>query len=459
MKLLIPCLAFASLASAAGPELMQQLMARKTEHRIKLRAEGLFDEGRYLGVNKLTPCANGKSGEYSCQNVDMHGFLSHQAMGSRTREGNDVWAVRDDSLIWFITGWTSPDGREFGAIGQTDGTAFVEVLKDGTLKYIARLNTQTSSSIWRDMKVIDGYCYIGSEAASHGLQVFDMRKLLTTSQVKTFSSADLTAHLAAFGSSHNIVAHEEKKMIYAVGTTRTNSCRGGLFMVDVSNPASPRDVGCASQDGYVHDAQCVVYTGPDTKYKGKEICFNYNEDTLTIMDLTSKSAPRVISKTPYTGARYTHQGWLADENMSYLLLDDELDEQQSTNPGIKGRTTTYIFDIRSLERPVNTGYYQSPVKAADHNMYVLNGHAYQANYASGLRIVDVSSVARDPTGKSFKQTGFFDTHPQDDAAGGSTAFSGVWSVYPYFKSGYILLNSIERGAFSLKYTGPQAGKA
>lgn len=28
------------------------------------------------------------------------------------------------------------------------------------------------------MKVIDGYCYIGSEAAGHGLQVFDMRKVM-----------------------------------------------------------------------------------------------------------------------------------------------------------------------------------------------------------------------------------------------------------------------------------------
>jgi hypothetical protein len=27
------------------------------------------------------------------------------------------------------------------------------------------------------MKVVDGYVYIGSEAAGHGLQVFDLRKV------------------------------------------------------------------------------------------------------------------------------------------------------------------------------------------------------------------------------------------------------------------------------------------
>lgn len=76
-----------------------------------------------------------------------------------------------------LAGWTSPDGREFGAVGQSDGTAFVEILKNGRLEYKGRLPTQTNPIIWRDMKVIDGYVYIGSEAEGHGLQVFDMRKV------------------------------------------------------------------------------------------------------------------------------------------------------------------------------------------------------------------------------------------------------------------------------------------
>ena len=83
-------------------------------------------------------------------------------------------------------------------------------------------------------------------------------------------------------------------MIYAVGTSRSSACKGGLFMLDVSNPAKLVSPGCASQDGYVHDAQCVIYEGPDTQYLGKEICFNYNEDTVSNMHhrttLTSRSA-------------------------------------------------------------------------------------------------------------------------------------------------------------------------
>lgn len=203
----------------------------------------------------------------------------------------------------------------------------------------------------------------------------------------------------------------------------------------------------------------MIYKGPDEKYIGQEICFNYNEDTLTIVDVTDKAKPIQISKTPYVGASYTHQGWLADpEDHSYLLLDDELDEMDGTGAAANGHTTTYIFDIKDLSAPKHTGIYQSPVRSIDHNQYVLDGLSYQSNYGSGLRIVDVSSVFEDPSGSGFKEVGSFDVHPEDDAKGGEVEFVGSWSVYPYFASGHILLNSIERGIYSLKYTGPSASR-
>lgn len=352
-------------------------------------------------------------------------------------------------------GWTSADGREFGIVGQIDGTAFVEVKSDGSLQYLGRLPTQTENSTWRDMKVIDDHVYIGSEASGHGMQVFDLKKLTTLDPTspKTFSTgSDLTAHFDAFGSSHNIVAHEGTNIISAVGTSRNGRCRAGLWMIDVSDPSNPTDAGCVSEDGYVHDAQCVIYNGVDEQYNGREICFNYNEDTLTIVDVTSKSRPKQISRITYSGATYTHQGWIADKEMRYLLLDDELDEMQQTGPAKDQHTTTYIVDISDLANPTFTGIYKSPVKSIDHNQYIIDGISYQANYGSGLRIVDVSSVTEDPTGAGFKELGFFDVHPEDDSAGGSATFHGAWSVYPYFKSGNVLVNSIERGVYSLHYT-------
>ncbi|KAK4152180.1 hypothetical protein C8A00DRAFT_35149 [Chaetomidium leptoderma] len=453
----------AAAGSAASASKMEKVMDIKTQEWADAQARGLFGGSTlYRKITSKQRCINGVAGQgtsaYRCNNVDLHGFLSHEDLASTTKAGNDVW------------GWTSPGGREFGIVGQRDGVGFVEITLNGNLEYIGRLDTQTTATSWRDIKVIGHHAYIGAESDDHGLQIFDLNKLLDVKpwwnpffwKPKHFNKdSDLTALFTGFGASHNIVAHEETNMIYAVGgrsgaNARNTTCAGGMFMVDVSDPARPTSPGCIAQDGYVHDAQCVIYTGPSEKHRGREICFNYNEDTLTIMDVTDKAKPTIVSRTAYVGAAYTHQGWLVDKTMTFLLLDDELDERDGTVPGADGRTTTYIFNVTDLEAPVNTGHYKSPAKSIDHNQYVVKGLTYQANYGSGLRIVDVSGVELDPTGGNFKEVGFFDCHPEDDDVNGVVAFLGTWSVYPYFKSGYILLNSIERGIFSLKYTGKKA---
>ena len=87
-------------------------------------------------------------------------------------------------------------------------------------------------------------------------------------------------------------------------------------MIGVKDPKNPRFAGCYSADGYTHDAQCVVYRGPDRRYYGKEICFNYNENTVTIVDVSDKTNPTKISITAYNrlelaARRYTHQVRLA----------------------------------------------------------------------------------------------------------------------------------------------------
>ena len=65
--------------------------------------------------------------------------------------------------------------------------------------------------------------------------------------------------------------------------------------------------GCFSADGYTHDAECQIYRGPDARYVGKEICFAYNEDTLTIVDVSDKAKPYNVSRVGYAGFAYTHQ--------------------------------------------------------------------------------------------------------------------------------------------------------
>ncbi|KAK6828153.1 hypothetical protein PG987_011494 [Apiospora arundinis] len=384
-------------------------------------------------------------------NVDFYDFKSHADLGSAMGQGSSSW------------GWTSPEGREFVAVAQADGAAFAEITKAGKLVYLGRLPQYTTAkpSLWRELRGYKNYIVIGSEAVAHGVQIFDMSKLVDidpASPVKFTNEKDLTGYWNGLpvGRTHNIVINEEKQYAVAVGAQpRTSACGSGLTFIDLSDPTKPFSPGCAPGDGYVHDAQCIVYRGPDEKYNGRDICYGYNEDTLTIYDVTDKNTTNIISRTGYEGSAFTHQGWVLDKEwQEYLVLDDEYDEYDKTSTGVSQRPLTYFWDIKSLEAPKLTGSYRHARKGIDHNQFVVDGFAYQSNYGQGLSILDLTSIPKDPTGGSVTEAGFFDIYPEDDEAegGGQVEFVGSWSHYPFFKSGYILINTMERGAFVVKRT-------
>ena len=135
------------------------------------------------------------------------------------------------------------------------------------------------------------------------MQVYDLTQLKDLSP-GPIHELKATVYYSEMGNTHNIVANEETGFMYAVGTS---TCSGGLHMIDVKDPKDPKFAGCFAGDGYVHDAQCVIYKGPDEKYTGMEICFCYNEDTLTIVDVTNKNEPKQLATKPYAGSQYTHQ--------------------------------------------------------------------------------------------------------------------------------------------------------
>jgi choice-of-anchor B domain-containing protein len=167
------------------------------------------------------------------------------------------------------------------------------------------------------------------------------------------------------------------------------------------------------------------------------MCFSSNEDTLTIHDVSDKSNIELVSRTSYLGATYTHQGWLTP-NQRYFLLGDEVDELA----GEQTRTATYVWDMRNLDNPRNTGVYNAKTKAIDHNLYIKGRFTYQSNYRAGLRILDNRSIKD----AFLFEVGYFDIFPKDDA----TKFNGTWSNYPYFKSGKVIVNGIEQGLYVLR---------
>ena len=358
-----------------------------------------------------TPCENGMAGDYPCNGYDLQSFISLAELD--TDRGNDSW------------GWTDPDnGDEYAIMGVKNGTVFIDISDPINPIYLGKLPTHTDNSTWRDIKVYQNYAFIVSEASNHGMQVFDLTRLRNVSNAPETFTED--AHYDGFGSSHNLVINEETGYAYSVGD---NTYSGGAHFIDISDPLNPIAAGGYSDDGYTHDAQVVIYNGPDIDYTGREIYIGSNEDKVVIVDLTDKNNPQHISSISYSNFSYTHQGWIT-EDFKYYILGDESDE---INFGFN--TKTIVLDLTDLDNPIHSFDYSGPTLATDHNGYVNGNLFYLANNAAGLRVIDISDISNG----EMTEIGSFDSHPLNDFAG----YEGIWSTYPYFESGNIVISDRE----------------
>jgi choice-of-anchor B domain-containing protein len=383
-----------------------------------------------------TKCqADSSAANFNCGNVDMLSFVSVADLGGgRGMRLNDVW------------GWTDPEtDREYALVGRMDGTAFVDITDPVNPRYLGELPKPDSANanVWRDIKVYENHAYIVADGSGpHGMQVFDLTRLRNVKNApETFT---MDAHYRNINSAHNIVINEETGFAYSVGSSSGGeTCGGGLHMIDIRDPKNPKFAGCfadpqtgRASTGYSHDAQCVTYSGPDTTYRGHEICMGANETALSIADVTDKANPKALSRASYPNVGYSHQGWLTPDQQ-YFYMNDELDEIAGSVP----RTRTIIWDVTDLDDPQLVGEFLGNTEATDHNLYIKDNLMYQSHYQAGLRIVDISDRAN-PV-----EIGYFDTVPYGTNTPG---FGGSWSNYPYFKSGTIIVTSGHEGLFLLK---------
>ncbi len=372
---------------------------------------------------------------FGCALVDLVSFLPNQEMEmNRGVRLSDIW------------GWTDPEtGVEYGLIGHLEGTVFIDLSNPSMPKYLGTLPRTEGSpgSTWRDIKVYQDHAFIVADRArEHGMQIFDLTQLRELTETPVEFEA--TAHYNRIHSAHNIVINEDTGFAFAVGASAGGeTCGGGLHMIDIREPQAPVFAGCFAdkttgrrKTGYSHDAQCVIYNGPDSEYIGRELCFGANETAISISDVTDKTNPVAVGTGSYPDAAYVHQGWLSEDH-AYFYQNDELDELT----GKVDQTRTIVWDVKDLSDPIMIREFYGPTSATDHNLYVHGNLMYQTNNASGLRIIDVSTPD-DPV-----EIGYFDTTPYGtDEAG----FNGTWSSYPYFESGIIVVTSRREGVFILK---------
>lgn len=362
------------------------------------------------------------AGPFECNNLDLLSQITLATMNSV--KANDSW------------GWTDPqDGKEYALICLNEATAFIDISDPLNPIYLGQLPGESNEhSTWRDVKTYNNFAFIVSEDIGHGMQIFDLTKLRDVSNPPVTFTKD--AYYDAFGSAHNLAINEETGFAYAVGSDTFGK---GPHFINIQDPLNPIPAGGYSEDDECHDAQVIVYDGPDTDYTGREILFGSNLIEMVIEDVTDKNNVITIATIIYDDLYYTHQGWLT-EDRRFFLLGDEADESEI---GVNSRTI--IFNIEDLDNPQVHFEYEGPTSATDHNGYIKGDKFYLANNAAGLRIIDISDIEN----SVMEEVGFFDSFPANNQAG----FNGSWSIYPYFESGNIVISDRAEGMLLVRPSG------
>lgn len=374
-------------------------------------------------------CTEGSAEGFDCDDVELLAYIPISLLtapdAARGIRANDNW------------GWTDTEtGREYALVGRNDGTSFIDITDPTNPVLLGDMRKTANtprSQLWRDIKTYKDHAYIVADGAgAHGMQVFDLTRLRDVTNPPVMFEPDLLytgEGLNVVESSHNVIINEETGFAYLT----SRGC-AGMHMVDINEPMNPTFVGC-SEEGSTHDAQCIVYRGPDENYQGSEICLRMSGALFQISDVTDKANPRELSNASHPNPAYMHQGWVTEDHR-YFIMNDESD----VIAGNVETTRTLVWDLDDLEDPVLAREFFGSQPASAHNLYVKGDFTYQANYKYGLHILDTS----DPLNPV--EVGSFDTSPFGTGPG----FGGAWSTYPFFDSGTILVTSMQEGLFMVK---------
>ena len=186
------------------------------------------------------------------------------------------------------------------------------------------------------------------------------------------------------GGVHNVWIRGDLDLVYA--------CHNGtseLHIIDISDPASPREVGrwgLEKTGKTLHDV--IVQDG--------YAYLSYWDDGVVILDAGAgthggtSTSPVFVSSLSYPEGN-THVAW---RHGRYLFVGDEIfpDDWDPSRP-IEARGFIHVLDVTDIDSPREVAKYEVP-EAGVHNVWVEDDILYVGYYQGGLRMVDVSGELR-----------------------------------------------------------------
>ncbi len=325
-------------------------------------------------------------------------------------------ANRGDTRYSGSWAYVAPDGTEYALLGAKTGTAAYCISAGCDLEEKGFIPGPETN--WREITVIGQHAFVTTDVSGtgHGMQVIDLSYLpdslhLVTNYTTTFTKGHIIQK----------AIDSDEPFVYVMGTTTTQ----GVHIMDVSDPAAPKQVGLYAPGYYIHDAHI----------RGNLLfAAAFYDDKFDIVDISDKANPQLISSIVYDGKNSHSASSTADRR--FLITADEQD-------GYPAR----IFNIEDIYNPVEVARYTANDLSLVHNPYIKGDYCYISHNTEGLRVLDIA----DPTVPV--EVGYYDTWP-----GASGGFNGLWSACPYFPSGKIIGGNRTDGLYVWEFNGAKAAR-
>lgn len=320
----------------------------------------------------------------------------------------------------------SKDGREYAIIGSTAGTHIFDITDPNnvdTVEFIPGA-AQGGQIVHRDYHDYAGYLYMVSDEGNSTLQIANL-SYLPDSVPLIYDSNSLIKR------AHNIFIDTATAKLYACAIVKGDGSFKAMTIYSLSDPLNPvflADLNLQSAQGWhVHD----VFVKNDTAY-----CSN-GMAGLFIFDLTNPASPQLLgSLTTYPDKDYNHSGWLTGDGNYYVFTDEA--------PAMDVK----IYDVSDLSNMSYVSQFNSGVDPLSmaHNVINNGRYAYCSYYHDGLQVFDISDPAN-PFKVGFYDT--YPESTSYSCSPNYECYKGTWGVYPYLPSGKILVSDMQHGLFVL----------
>jgi len=313
------------------------------------------------------------------------------------------YAADGYSSCW---GYTAPDGTEYALLGVNNGLSIVDITNAPALKEVAFIGNKKSD--WTELKTYKNYAYVVKDNSPAGIQIIDLSGLP--------EKAVLVNTVMDYPNNHTLWIDEPRALLFTVGGDNM-----GVTIWSLANPTQPKQISTMNGSTYVHD----MYVHGNRAYLAEIFSKSFSS-----YDITDIAQPKLIKRTRDANAPYvSFHNMGTSEDGRYLVTTEESNGRHAR-----------IWDLQDEMNPKEVSKWIGPGNMP-HNVHIEGRYAHFAHYGGGYRVVDMQDVTN-PV-----EVGHFDTNP-DHPKG----FVGVWGIYPYFKSGKVIMSSIEDGLFVTHFT-------